>query len=795
MTNYEPIEQPILIDLGSDTCKVGFCGANECTAIPSIQGESLYENMSPVNKLPTRYVSLEATNLLGVLKISSVIEDDKVNDWEGLERLYSFIFENQLKITNINEHSLVQPLSRHISQSDFEVLNEILFEKFSIPALHFPDPLNCITNNYQTQTGVVVDCGYSNARICSTIGGVPNMGSEILLPYGGKHLNDHLKNMLTKRGYYFQKSTNRINIFDYIKKKGCFVSQNYETDFEQTETSCSLEVDLSICGFEMCCIGVERFDCPELLFQPKKYKYNTTPLPQSIVECINKSTKDKSLKEELYHNIILTGGSVNFPGFTKRLETQLDKLNNENYQIKVKSKKNPHLDVWYGASSLTHSNNFNSYWVTNEYYKENGVPSREKILTNFEDYQNSETRTEFQEKEKKEQSELNTDYLFKGSFDFIADYDENSLVIDFGSLYTKFLLASSNEEPNKILSCYGYLIEDKLENGDNFKPIFGKALTSNSDHEYRILRLIENGVIKNLKIFKLFLKHIFERELQVNAEDITVIVTMPCQQPKNFFEQISDILFNDLNIANLKFVAQPFLTLLNYNSITGVVLDIGDEITQCVPFYKGYVIKNAIRKIKLGGNDINQNMENMFVKNGTKFKSFFERVIVLNDVKENLCYFPEDFYEERYILEVGGKGKTIDLLNGKTINLPILVPIASEALMEPMSVCKDIEKIDDLCFNVIMDCDISIRNELANNIIITGGTCALKDYETSFKTKISQLLPAKTTVRIIKNENVQFNSILGGLKFITHKNFKLNLISKKEFIKNPSLIYQKSILF
>ncbi|KAJ6244636.1 actin-5c-related [Anaeramoeba flamelloides] len=793
MTTYEPIEQPILIDLGSDTCKVGFCGANECTVIPSIQGESLYENVFPVNDLPTRYVSLEATNLLGALKISSVMENNKFNDWEGLERLYSFIFENQLKISNVNEHSLIQPLSRRISQSDFEVLNEILFEKFSIPALHFPDPLNCITNNYQTQTGVVIDCGYSNVRICSIIDRVPNVGSEVFLPYGGKHLNDHLKNLLTKRGYYFQKSTHRKNIFDYIKKKGCFVSQNYETDYYKSWTSSSLEVNLSICGFEIICIGEERFDCPELLFQPKKYMYNATPLPQSIVDCIDSSTQNKALKEELYRNIILTGGSVNFPGFTKRLESEVGTLIKKNYQAKVISKKNPHLDVWYGASSLTHSNNFNSYWLTHEYYQENGVPSREKILSNFEDYQNSETRTEFQEKEKTEQLELNTDHLFKGFFEFIADYDENSLVIDFGSLYTKFVLSSSTEEQNKILSCYGYSIKDKLENGDNFKPIFGNSLTSNSDYEYRILRLIKNGVIKNLKLFKLFLKHIFERELEVNAEGLTVIVTVPCQQPKIFLKQIANILFNDFNIANLKFVAQPFLSLLNNNSDTGIVLDIGDKITQCVPFYKGYVIKNAIQKIKLGGNDINQNMENMLLNNGTKFKSFYERVILLNDVKENFCYFSKDFDEDRYILSV--ENKETDLLNGKTINLPNLVPVASEALVRPLVVGKNIENLDDLCYKVIMACDISIRNELANNIIISGGTSNLKDFETNFKKYLVALLPAKTAVRIIKNENLQFNSLLGGLNLVTHKNSNLNLISKKEFIKNPSIIYQKSILF
>ncbi|KAF6137826.1 hypothetical protein GIB67_040534 [Kingdonia uniflora] len=120
-------------------------------------------------------------------------------------------------------------------------------------------------------------------------------------------------------------------------------------------------------------IGVERFRCPEVLFQPNMIGVDQAGLDEMCGISIRRlSSKNHTLEERMTSSILMTGGSCLFPGMAERLETDIRKIRPFGASIKVLRASDPILDAWRGAATYAAAPQFSMQTFSKQDYYEKG---------------------------------------------------------------------------------------------------------------------------------------------------------------------------------------------------------------------------------------------------------------------------------------------------------------------------------------------------------------------------------------------------------------------------------------
>ncbi|XP_039144473.1 actin-related protein 5 [Dioscorea cayenensis subsp. rotundata] len=120
-------------------------------------------------------------------------------------------------------------------------------------------------------------------------------------------------------------------------------------------------------------LGVERFRCPEILFQPPMVGVDQAGLDEMVGVLFRRLYGvDDAMKESISNSILVTGGSLLFPGLVPRLEAGVRKIRPYLSPIRVVRASDPILDAWRGASAYASASQFSSQTFSREDYYEKG---------------------------------------------------------------------------------------------------------------------------------------------------------------------------------------------------------------------------------------------------------------------------------------------------------------------------------------------------------------------------------------------------------------------------------------
>jgi centractin len=362
---------PIVLDNGSGTIRAGFAGEDlpKCY-FPSYVGRPKHVRAMAGAREGDVFIGPMAQDLRGLLKINYPLEHGIVTDWDDMERIWQYVYQEGLK-TLSEDHPVLLTEPPLNPRSNRENAAQILFETFNVPALY--NSVQAVLSLYASgrTTGIVLDVGDGVAHAVPVYDGFAIPNSIRRIDVAGRDVTEYLQTQLRKAGYIFHTSAEK-EIVREIKEKRSYIAldpNKEEKEWSGTSSKASSkEVDYVLpdgktikvrytrlwyspaVRLTIPQLGAERFRAPEILFDPERIGLEYQGVHQIVVEAIART--DMDLRKSLYSSIVLSGGSTLTKGFGDRLLHEVQRLAVKDMRIKIFAPPERKYTTWTGGSIL-----------------------------------------------------------------------------------------------------------------------------------------------------------------------------------------------------------------------------------------------------------------------------------------------------------------------------------------------------------------------------------------------------------------------------------------------------------
>eukprot|EP00382_Lankesteria_abbotti_P001695 CAMPEP_0113856596 /NCGR_PEP_ID=MMETSP0372-20130328/9353_1 /TAXON_ID=340204 /ORGANISM="Lankesteria abbotti" /LENGTH=385 /DNA_ID=CAMNT_0000831673 /DNA_START=98 /DNA_END=1255 /DNA_ORIENTATION=+ /assembly_acc=CAM_ASM_000359 len=345
-----------------------------------------------------------------------------------------------------------------------------------------------------------------------------------------------------------------------------------------------------------------------------------------------------------------------------------------------------------------------------------------------------------------------------------------AVIVDIGSGFIKAGLRT-DENPRAILPSLVGRPRRRYSSKYDGEPAFVGDDAISRRHELSFTYPIDHGHVDDwLEIEELF-NYLFHTEMAIDLKDHPVLLTEPPLASQIHREKLAEVIFELYDAPELNLSLQGIMALYSTGRSTGLVVEVGEGVTQVVPVYEGYTDKSCIKRSDFGGQELTMYLQKLLCDNGYAMTSRddYENVRL---IKESVCYVAvdpaeEDLRDDLNVTHTLPDGMTLRDGVTNTITLGPERFYCPEALFDPHLLQRDNPPLTELIWQAVQASPMETRRSALGAVILSGGSTLFPGLPERLTKEIKQTSPpqARSSVRVIANDDRLFADWLGAQSF------------------------------
>ena len=200
---------------------------------------------------------------------------------------------------------------------------------------------------------------------------------------------------------------------------------------------------------------------------------------------------------------------------------------------------------------------------------------------------------------------------------------------------------------------------------------------------------------------------------------------------------------------------------------------------------------HSIKKMELAGQDLTKYLVEILQENNIHLSTAAE-IDCAQSMKEQICRVAMDFEGEMKVFD-DKEFEDCQLPDGHTIGIGNQLLRTPELLFNPKLGGHDnILGIHELVRECVTRCDVEVRKELYQSILLAGGTTLLTGFQQRLATEVQRFAPEQVRAKVMAPNERMFSAWIGGSILGSLTTFRQMWIGAGEYHEHgASVVHRK----
>ncbi|KAF4708192.1 hypothetical protein FOZ63_018049 [Perkinsus olseni] len=258
----------------------------------------------------------------------------------------------------------------------------------------------------------------------------------------------------------------------------------------------------------------------------------------------------------------------------------------------------------------------------------------------------------------------------------------------------------------------------------------------------RLTSPVNEGVYADMESVGNLLEYVYQECLKIDPREQPLLLTEPIYNPASTRERATEMLFEDLGIPSLNISVKEVAALVGTGWQDGIVVDAGEAMTSVVPISHGCVVTSGIRKLYLGGADLDVQFAERLARRADHIRLTSTRDrLMLRRWKESVCYCRPGWHDTDDDFDDNGYGaaaeaQPITLPDGTAVDMADDKWKVPESLFHPHLLGIEGSGIGEMVVDSIEDCPIDDKLKLYKKIMLAGGTSQFPGFADRLRSEV-----------------------------------------------------------